>query len=46
MNGGLAAMGFGAAAGAVTSFIDSAYGNAKDVMNGKKRLDKQLLEPQ
>ena len=43
VNGGLAAMGFGAAAGAVTSFIDSAYGNAKDVMNGKKTVGQAIV---
>ena len=43
-SGALTAAGFGAAAGAVTSFIDSAYSNTKDVIAGNKTIGQAIAE--
>ena len=43
VSGGLTAMGFGAAVGAVTSFVDSAYGNAKAVVRGESTIGEAIV---
>ena len=43
VGGGLTAAGFGTIAGAVTGFVDSAYGNIKDVANGKKSVGEAIV---
>ncbi len=42
--GALTAMGFGAVAGAVTSFIDSGYENAKKVYNNETSIGKAIAD--
>ena len=42
--GALSAMGMGGLGGAISSFADSAYGNAKDIINGKKTLGEAFVD--
>ena len=43
VSGGLTAMGFGAAVGAVTSFVDSAYSNTKAVIRGESTIGEAIV---
>ena len=43
VSGRLTAAGFGTVAGAVSSFVDSAYGNTKAVMKGEKTIGQAIV---
>ncbi len=44
VGGGLTAMGLGVVGGAVSSFVDSAYGNAKKVASNKMSIGQAIVE--